>query len=422
MPVDAINVKPIIRELVRTKLCFPDLQLLVDRICVVRLPSLEHDTEKRAGYSLYLTDREFAIQAVIKTRLHQRINRGEIKEGSIVVLKDYELTQSRRLNGDGDVVHLKIADFYPIGEDDRPDRPFAVVGNVGKEQSDEDAPHHASLHKALTLDEKIPPGAVTDFQAEDDLRSTHEDSASAPLSEANENISSESDATTSPLDHQQYLQKRPTQTALDLLEPNPRKRRRKESIDSNDAISDKPPSNSNHQSPEPEPTIQTNRPASHTPPPPPPPPPQPPLIPDALSTLASVTHPHASKNETHNFLALITHVSPHTTKPPRMPRKRDLRIMDTSTEKQVLLNVFTDPVGFQPKVGTIAVFRGLVTHDWDGGNLKAYPWVCEGREWCVVVDDGDGGGSVDGVDEGEVEELRRLRVRVLEVGKTRPTT
>ncbi len=429
MPVDAINVRPIIRELVRTNLCFPDIQLLVDRICTVKLPPLDDAERSQAAYSLYLTDRVKSIQAVIKSRLHRRIHHGEIKEGSIVVLKDYELAQAKRLNGDGSVVHLKISDFYPIGEEDRPYQRFAVVGDVEKERSDQPAAQQSFLQETLTKDEAVASKSVTGFGPEKDLSRTHGIPSSRSSAKLKEGLVEDFNAETSSQSKQLPSQKRPPDTALDELDPTPQKRPRECRSETNSPIGESHPRKQNQQSPEPKAVPYLDPATSHqtaasllksalNPPSPSKPPstnqtPQPPPL--HLSSLASVTHPHTSKNELHNFLALITSVSPSTTKPPRMPRKRDFRIMDTSTSKQVLLSVFTDPVGFRPKVGTIAVFSGLVTHDWDGGNLKAYPWNCEGREWCRVVDEGAGEwmGGVEGVEEGEVEGLRGLRRRVV---------
>lgn len=54
-------LKPVIKELARTQVCFPDLKLLVDRISIVTLPVAEHATPNEA-YRLYLTDGERTIQ------------------------------------------------------------------------------------------------------------------------------------------------------------------------------------------------------------------------------------------------------------------------------------------------------------------------------------------------------------------------
>ena len=56
-----LDLKPVIRELVRTRVCFPDILLLVDKITVVDLTDSEPYTNTGA-YRLYLTDGEVTIQ------------------------------------------------------------------------------------------------------------------------------------------------------------------------------------------------------------------------------------------------------------------------------------------------------------------------------------------------------------------------
>ena len=55
------ELKPVIRELVRTRVCFPDLLLLVDKVTVVNVAHPESSTNNGA-YQLYLTDGEMTIQ------------------------------------------------------------------------------------------------------------------------------------------------------------------------------------------------------------------------------------------------------------------------------------------------------------------------------------------------------------------------
>ena len=67
-----LTLKPIIREIVRTKVCFPDVQLLVDRIDVVRLPSAEEQSpDANEAYILYLTDRDVVIQGLLAINFAQ---------------------------------------------------------------------------------------------------------------------------------------------------------------------------------------------------------------------------------------------------------------------------------------------------------------------------------------------------------------
>lgn len=103
-----------------------------------------------------------------------------------------------------------------------------------------------------------------------------------------------------------------------------------------------------------------------------------------IRSLQSVTGVHASRNKVFDFFAVIYSIEAQVVKPPMMPLKRDMRIVDPSTDKKVLVSVFVNPLNFKPSVGTIALFRSLTTHEWDRGMLNAYPQQCEGKNWFVV--------------------------------------
>ena len=116
-------LKPIIKELVRTQVCFPDIKLLVDKISIVKIPSATEPSCLEA-YLMYLTDREKTIQglhiqhvcpdqddsdipnisAVVKRRLHKWLTTFDVREGSYVILKEYDLAKGKRLRGEGDVL------------------------------------------------------------------------------------------------------------------------------------------------------------------------------------------------------------------------------------------------------------------------------------------------------------------------------
>lgn len=116
-------IKPIIKELVRTQVCFPNITLLVDKISIVKVPSTTESSGLEA-YRMYLTDREKTIQgwltyqlcpieddaefpqilAVVKRRLHKWLTGFDVREGSFVVLKEYNLARGTRLLGEGDVL------------------------------------------------------------------------------------------------------------------------------------------------------------------------------------------------------------------------------------------------------------------------------------------------------------------------------
>lgn len=374
MPVDDIEIKPIIREIARTHVCFSDIKLLIDRIEIVNVRTSD-EADDRQAYRLFLTDREKTIQAVVRRRLHRTLNHGDVREGSFVVLKDYCLARAKRTKLDSEVIYLQIADFYAIGEEAREARvspskaPSAVDEKYAHSKALEtSSPRTANLSLKRAHDEAPDDSKPHPFKRRREREHLGVEIDAAPgldLSTDSEGVN-DGAQTAEPPDLDSEMDEDKDDSTYDAAH---------ELFIASDVGS----------------TGNTSKPITR------------PLL---ISTLASVTGPNRSKNEVHDILALIVHVDAHTFKPPRMPRKRDLRIMDASTSKRVVLSVFTDPVGFAPKSGTVALFRNLTTHDWNGGNLKAYPWLCEDRPWFMPVPDGE---ALEGVDEEDVQRLRDLR-------------
>lgn len=103
-----------------------------------------------------------------------------------------------------------------------------------------------------------------------------------------------------------------------------------------------------------------------------------------ICTLDSLTGRNATRNKVHDVFAIVCSVQECVVKPPKnMPRKRDIRIMDPSTDKKVLVSIFVDPDNFKPTVGTVALFRNLTTHEWDSGMLNVYHDKCAGKAWFI---------------------------------------
>lgn len=61
------NIKSVIKELVRTRYCFPDIVLLVDKISIAKIRSAESSKDVEA-YRLFLSDREKCIQGTYSCR------------------------------------------------------------------------------------------------------------------------------------------------------------------------------------------------------------------------------------------------------------------------------------------------------------------------------------------------------------------
>ena len=106
-----------------------------------------------------------------------------------------------------------------------------------------------------------------------------------------------------------------------------------------------------------------------------------------LSDLVYPAKPLPKRNYLCDVFAIITSISPNVVKRPNMAPKRDLRIMDLTLGQRrprgVQVSVFADAAGFDPPVGTIALFRSLKTHEWDGISLNAYEKDCLGRDWFI---------------------------------------
>ena len=120
-----------------------------------------------------------------------------------------------------------------------------------------------------------------------------------------------------------------------------------------------------------------------------------------ISPLAKVTGPRTVRNRIHDVLAVVCSVDDQVVNRQGYPMQRNMRITDPSTTKQVQLTVFVDAATFCPAVGTVALFRSVTTHEWNGGSLKAYPRDCAGTRWFFPEP-----GSTEGVDHKRVLLLR----------------
>ncbi len=144
-----------------------------------------------------------------------------------------------------------------------------------------------------------------------------------------------------------------------------------------------------------------------------PPPPQTQLKPiprpleTSKSSLSDIPTLSPRQNRLCDVLAVIDWVSPHVQSCFLGP-KREIRLVDDTTEKRVLLSVFIHPHHFMPQLGTVALFRNLRNHKWEGYSLNAYEKDCMGWRWFVEDPDmemKEGRVGV-GLDGGRVEELR----------------
>ncbi|KAL8803344.1 MAG: hypothetical protein Q9182_003232 [Xanthomendoza sp. 2 TL-2023] len=380
-----LRLDPVIQELVRTQVCFPNLKLLVDKILVVTLPEA-NELSGNEAFKLTLTDGEKTIQALLKRRIYKTLYNEDIREGSFVILKVYHLARGKKINGKGTITYLVIEDFFAIGEDDRYDESPVVSG--------EPNPATVELDLSETRDHGQPSveGTVDAYNGEiNGERIANSKVQELPSIETSieyeiENAASDrvkDNARPTPPSSQQQREamKRKWDTALEEIDANDTYRvskyRRLEETRAKEAQAAADASAK---------ALLVRLESLPTTP------------------LVAITGPNKRRNTRHDILALIISVSPDIIKRNGMPPKRDLRIMDISTTKKVLLSVFARAEDFQPEPGTVALLKHLTTHDYDGGSLNAYAKDCSSPDWFVV--------DPPGFENGEVAQLKDCWARL----------
>ncbi|KAI9785402.1 MAG: hypothetical protein M1816_000417 [Peltula sp. TS41687] len=102
-----------------------------------------------------------------------------------------------------------------------------------------------------------------------------------------------------------------------------------------------------------------------------------------LRSLSCLKKTFPQQNLIIDVIALIDWVSPEKVERTTIGCKRELKLVDHTTDKKVLLSVFDDPENFTPTVGTVALFRNVRNHRWDGYSLNAYEKDCKGYDWFI---------------------------------------
>ncbi|KAL8895051.1 MAG: hypothetical protein Q9207_008317 [Kuettlingeria erythrocarpa] len=372
-----LAVKPVIAEVVRTQVCFPNLKLLVERIVVVVVPDVDELSGNEA-YKLVLTDGEKTIQALVKRQIYKTIHSEDVREGSFVILKVYHLAQGQRSDGNGIVTYIVIEDFYSIGEDGRRDSGLQAIDEAPLEPGSQDVEDtRATSTKSVAscdgtdrlrdgaLAKAAPPGRPG--AGDDDIENRDHPAAAPTASPSSQEL--------------REAMKRKWDTALDEIDTNDTYRiskyRKLEEARAREAKEAAAASAKE---------LLTRYQSLPTTP------------------LVALTGGNKQRNTRHDILALIVSISAELIRRNGMPPKRDLRIMDISTIKKVSLSVFANAEDFQPEPGTVALFKNLTTHDYDGGSLNAYAKDCEGQAWFIP--------DPPGFENGEVAQLKDCWARL----------
>ncbi|KAL8896792.1 MAG: hypothetical protein Q9192_002914, partial [Flavoplaca navasiana] len=383
-----LSLNPVIQELVRTQVCLPNLKLLVHRIAVVTLPEVD-ELDGNEAFKLTLTDGEKTIQALLKRRIYKTLYNADIREGSFVILKVYHIAQGKKVHGDGTITYLVVEDFFSIGEDES----YRVVSETeefpdlaaGRSAGPKEPSKHLPLSKTIisgTGNDRSSQGTKSVATVKAQELPTSRMALDQQDEKLLEDVGKENVTPTPPTSQQlREAMKRKCDTALDEIDMNDTHRiskyRRLEETRAREAK-------------------QAADAAAKA------------LLVlfESLPTtpLVAVTGSNKRRSTRHDVLALIVSVSPDTVKRANMPSKRDFRIMDISTTKKVLLSVFTKAEDFHPQPGTVALFKHLTTHEYDGGSLNAYVKDCAGSDWFIP--------DPPGFENGEVAQLKDCWARL----------
>ncbi len=359
--------------------------------------------------------------AVLKRSLHKEISRGDLREGSYIVLKEYRLATAPRVKGVGNIQYvmytlfqqaiayslvqryIAILDFYVIGEErryestnadsqststsDQQARGSSILSDEQQQKCDPEQSDtiHSHISVLASGNDAIRALSISDRSDTEKADACERQSIGTPSS-LQAQIVPNSDNAENMFHFQVVGTKRKRTFIASTTEPE------------NDTGMRSPSSklqNQNqcdHTSGGDLTTAalrQTESPwarkakAAGTPL-------QPIERPLRLYTLASVTGVNRSRNKVVDVLAMVESVDDSTVKPAHLPLKRDIRIIDGSTNTPITISIFVDPVDCIPSIGDVVLFRNLVTHDWKQGALNAYPKYCDGKDWYILDLEGRG--------------------------------
>lgn len=402
VPSNLSFVRPCLAELFRTCVYPPSLALRIEKVLLAGAgnhnqkdePS-EHecssgDEKRRPTYRLILSDGVLVVQALLESRLILLINPEDVVAGSTIVLKRFRIQRAKRLNGQGKVVFLGIADCHLI-----PSEPQAQQTQTKKrsaiEESEEEPEGQIMSRKRLKR---------CTSSAEQSLELKNSRKRHAESVESSQDSDSD-DFETIPIDRRKLESNR---QALHELNVNQSFESQNSSTPTTARISDHHPTHHQgrfpptHQHPSTTQTTNQSRPraepshaartspqkraahqASSTMKSTPPPPAHPThhqehhqkqqrQSTNHLPLLSLLTPPTPSPKPTSPFtlFALISWISPSILAPRHphspFPAKRHIKIHDPSISGRhagVTVAVFCDAANFRPRVGTVALFRGL---------------------------------------------------------------
>ncbi|KAI1914912.1 hypothetical protein LOZ39_000270 [Ophidiomyces ophidiicola] len=431
-PPTSPDIRPCIIELLRTGYHPPELVLRVERVIDVpivlsqpvdRLPEPSsliapetHDDvviPTRRTYRLFLGDGEYTIQALLRQELHFFVATREVKPGAVLALERYETRKADRIadpagyNYKGPcspkpIVYLAVERFRTLNREQlRSDEPLhdeieiglpiikavSVEKYSGKhtlDNQDMGSQSPSKTPKLLVRTSK----AVNELEERDisplldgTIKKLGGDVETNILLDASENhICMPEEVRELPSHHQCCEGGKPksqlspskcnhNSTAIDgpitsIKDPTKHFNVRSEAIQARMLLPTTQPIN---------------------------------VLP--IHALLQPQHPLPKRNYIVDIFGIISWISPTVITRRNMPPKRDLRVIDpsfihhpyqnkhpnnTKLGLGISVSIFVNAEQFCPPVGTVALFRNLKTHEWEGISLNAYEKDCGGgKEWFV---------------------------------------
>ncbi|KAI9887651.1 MAG: hypothetical protein M1823_000515 [Watsoniomyces obsoletus] len=406
--------KPCIGELIRTSYHPPNLVLLVVKIEIE--PASGGGDEGNEAFRLFLSDNEYIIQAIILKETYRFVTTRETTEGSYIMLDSYEVQTRPRVDGTGPVAgllrYLAITNFHTVGH--CPD--YAEM----LEEAQEKARLAATLGSSIMEKNDKGYGSSPDGASPTKKRKV----ANSAVRRVIAPVKKDGDRKNQPVQGGQDQKL----AAVKMRMQQQRGESDKENtLSKAAAVSIPPPRNilpkaGGMPTPVTPPKLHNNplnfkpgimtTPGKHPPFMASPQVPNLPLkpIPRPLEkeaiTLSCIPSLQPRQNRLCDVLAIIDWVCPNVQSCFLGP-KREVRLVDDSTDKRVLLSVFINPTEFKPEIGTVALWRNLRNHKWEGYSLNAYDKDCNGWKWFVMGEDLEKEGEKVGLEKRRVEELRK---------------
>ena len=414
------NIRPSIAEILRTKVLPASLLLRVVRITAesiaqrksndddpaskVRLPG----DRQSCAYRLYLSDEELMIQALLHHSLHYCVKTQDIRTGSVLDLKKFTVKQANRLNGQGRIVYFAIDDLEVVpatklavqdGKEGIPETFVCEDKSDGKDigrstkRKRKDIEHQNLLAPTVEEVHDVDMHSLPSSQESDGFETVPEQVESVRKRRQLIKALSATVADDQSRLASTKLEAGPehTNNATPKLSPVADGERSSEedkvakSAPCLSASAESQMMNGTSETTAPSlPSIRnvsTSTPSRSLDAPP-------------LHTLASLVDPNTplpAKAYVLSIFALISWVSPSLIWRPHspFPPKRHIKIHDPSISDRtsgITVSVFVDATHFKPRMGTVALFRGLIMRRWGGEViLNAYAHLKE-----VIWNNSDG--------------------------------